>query len=142
MQLCDEDPDHPGNMNTLRLMSLLIFLLISLLAQIANGRTWKVQHTKQQHQAVGFWRVDPPQIGTVRWLVILLGESPETMIVRWPTGIGCQDEPAEIHGSKITIGGHFPAVLELNGSKEAILTTGGSTLHLRKTKESTNFVCE
>jgi len=60
MQLCDEDPDHPGNMNKLRLMSLLIFLLISLLAQIANGRTWKVQHTKQQHQAVGFWRVDPP----------------------------------------------------------------------------------
>ncbi|HTS08173.1 MAG TPA: hypothetical protein VMP68_21560 [Candidatus Eisenbacteria bacterium] len=119
-----------------------VLLGIALLPQIANCQTHKIKPTKQQRQAVGFWRVDPPQNGTVRWLVILVGDSPETMTVRWPTGIACQDDPAEIHGNKITIGGHFPAVLELNGSREATLTTGGSTLHLRKTKESTNFVCE
>jgi hypothetical protein len=137
-----EDLDRTQNMNKFCLIAMSIFVPVVLLTAIADCQMRNVKHTKQQRQAAGFWRADPLKSGGVPWLVIPLGDSPETMIVRWPTGIACQDDPAEIHGNKITIGGHFPAVLELNGSNEATLTNGGSTLHLRKTKESTNFVCE
>ena len=86
-------------MNKSWLIPMLALLPIALLTQSSDCQTHKVKHTRQQRQAVGFWRVDPPQNGSVRWLVIFLGDSPETMTVRWPTGIACQDDPAEIHGN-------------------------------------------
>ena len=105
------------------------------------------KYTKYQYRAAGFWRVveTPPQGVSVKWLVIGLGDSPSTMTVRWPTGLGCQNEEAEIRGETIsTVGGNLRAVIQIRGPKKATLSMGEDqiVLHLRKTKEATNFVCE
>lgn len=106
-----------------------------------------VKYSKYQRKAAGFWRVTetPPQGVSVKWLVIGLGDSQNTLTVRWPTGVGCQTEAAEIQGDTITVvGGNFPAVIQIRGRKTATLSmSGGQTiLHLRKTQESVSFVCE
>lgn len=129
-------------MNRWRMISLSVSVLLSFFAESANCQAPKINYTKRQRQAAGFWRVESPQNASVRWLAIYLGDSPETMIVRWPTGVGCQSEPADIHGSIVKVGGHFPAVIELNGSKQARLIQGQVIVHLKKTNESTNFLCE
>lgn len=129
-------------MRRLRLKIILIFLLPATLAAPAYCQQRHIKYTKQQRRAAGFWRVDPPQNGAVQWLAIYLGDSAETMIVRWPTGLGCQDEAAQIQGNRISIRDHFPAVIDLHGSDAAELAYEQMKLHLRKTRESTNFVCE
>jgi alkylation response protein AidB-like acyl-CoA dehydrogenase len=106
-----------------------------------------VNYTKAQSKAAGFWRVTgtPPQGVSVKWLVIGLGDSRTTMTVRWPNGLGCQTEAAEIQGDTITIvGGHLPAVIQIRGSKNATLSMSGGqiVLHLRKTNEPSSFLCE
>jgi len=105
-----------------------------------------VKYTKYQREAAGFWRVTgAPQSANVKWLVIGLGDSPSTMTVRWPTGLGCSTESAEIHADRITVvGDHFPAVIQIQGPKSATLSmfSGQIILHIRKTKEATDFLCE
>ena len=67
------------------------------------------------------------------------------MSVRWPTGLGCQTEGTEIRGTTITVvGGNFPAVIQILGSKTATLSMfGGKTIvHMKKTKHATHFGCE
>ncbi len=126
------------------LRSVPMYVFVASLALTQNGecQLHRIKTTKQQHQAAGFWRANPRQTGAVPWLAIYVGESPEKMVVRWPTGIACEDEPAEMHGNVLEIGGHFPGVFQLDGPKHATLTQGQVTLQMRKTKESTNFVCE
>lgn len=126
----------------LRFIPLCVFPLLLMLIRSSECQSGKVKPTKQQHQAAGFWRADPRQTGSLPWLAIYLGDSLGKMIVRWPTSIACQDEPAEMRGSIMEIGGHFPARFQLDGPKDATFAQGQVTLHMRKTKESTNFVCE
>ena len=118
--------------------------------QIAGMRRARMKlspYTKNQHRAVGFWRVieTPPQGVSVKWLVIGLGDSQAEMKVTWPIGVGCQTEEAEILGNTITtVGGHLQAVIQIRGPKKATLSLDGgrAILHMRKTKEATNFGCE
>jgi hypothetical protein len=89
--------------------------------------------------------MEPPQGANVAWLVIGLGDSRDTMTVRWPTGLGCQTEGAQMHAGAITVvGGHFPAVIYIHDSKTATLSMfdGQTILHMKKTKEATDFLCE
>jgi hypothetical protein len=115
-------------------------------SQNAARHSEHIKYTKFQRQAAGFWRVtEAPQGANVKWLVIGLADSPNTMTVRWPTGLGCSTESAEIHADTITVvGDHFPAVIQIRGSKTATLSMFGGqiTLHIRKTKEATDFLCE
>ena len=63
------------------------------------------------------------------------------MTVRWPTGLGCQIESADIRGGTFTVvGDHFPATIKISGRKTATLSMfGGRTvLHMKKTKEATD----
>ena len=105
-----------------------------------------VKYTKFQREAAGFWRVtEAPQGANVKWLVIGLGDSQNTMTIRWPTGLGCSTESAKMHADTITVvGDHFPAVIQIRGPKTATLSMFGGQviLHIRKTKEATDFLCE
>jgi hypothetical protein len=60
--------------------------------------------------------------------------------------MGCQTEPAEMQADKITVVDRFPAVIQIQGPRAATLSMfvfGGQTLlHMRKTKEATDFLCE
>jgi hypothetical protein len=139
--LCDM---HARNIkNTIQAILFCLAIAASGVAVPLHAHVAKP--TKAQRKAAGFWRVqEPHQTGSVQWVAIYVGDSPGTMSARWPTGLGCQYEPAEMHGNKITtVRPNVPAVIELNGSKNATLTLGESTiLHLRKTSASTSFACE
>jgi hypothetical protein len=119
-------------------------------AQLAGMRKARLNlgpYTKYQRRAAGFWRVieTPPPGVSVKWLVIGLGQSATRMTLRWPDGLGCQNEDAEILGDTITAtDGGLRAAIQIRGPDEATLRIDGvqTILHLRKTKEATNFACE
>jgi hypothetical protein len=103
--------------------------------------------TKYQREAIGFWRVTetPPRGVSVKWLAIGLGDSQTAMTVRWPNGLGCQMEDAEIRADTITVlGGRLAAVIHIRGPKIATVSMSGGQIifHMRKTKEPTNLICE
>jgi hypothetical protein len=77
--------------------------------------------------------------------VLYLGDSPDTMAVRWPTGMGCQSASAEIKKDTITVvGNNFPAVIHILGPKtgEVAMFGGQTVFHMKKTKERSDFGCE
>src|SRR5271165_5526901 len=78
-----------------------------------------VKYSKYQRAPAGYWRVtEADQAAKLAWLVPYLRDSPNTMAVRWPTGLGCQNEPAEIKKDTITVvGRNFPGVIHIQGSK-------------------------
>ena len=129
-----------------------ILLVVTMLGALTAPTQQTAEHpshvayTRQQRQAAGFWRVmEPPQGANVAWLVIGLGDSRDTMTVRWPTSLGCQTEGAEMHAGAIRfVGGHFPVVIYIHDSKTATLSMfdGQTILHMKKTKEATGFLCE
>lgn len=125
---------------------LILLCACPAFAQSEADRSKQVKYTKYQLVAAGFWRVTALHTGgNVQWLVIGLGDSGNTMTVRWPTGLGCQIESADIRGDTITVAGdHFPAVIKISGRKTATLSMfGGQTiLPMTKTKEATEFGCE
>jgi hypothetical protein len=128
------------------LLAIVMFGVLPAVAQNDADHPAHVKYTKHQRQAAGFWKVTEPHQGAnVEWLVIRLGDSKDTMGVRWPTGLGCQDESAEIRGATITVvGNNFPAVIQILGPKTATLSMfGGKTiLHMIKTRHATDFGCE
>ena len=118
---------------------------VSAFSQTGADQPRHVKYSRYQQKAAGLWRVTgSPHGAKVEWLAIYLGDSRDNMVVRWPTGLGCQNEPAEIRANTITVDGNFPAVIQIHDSKSATLTTSGgqAILHLKKTKEQTNFLCE
>jgi hypothetical protein len=124
---------------------VIMLCAVPAFSQNAADQPQHVKYTNYQRKAAGFWRVTEPRAeAKVAWLAIYLGDSQDNMIVRWPTGLGCQNESAEINAGTITVGGNFPAVIQVHGPKSATLSMfGGQTvLHLRKTKEKTDFLCE
>lgn len=125
---------------------LILLCACPVFTQSEADHSTQVNYTKYQLEAAGFWRVTELHTGgNVQWLVIGLGDSRNTMTVRWPTGLGCQIESADIRGGTITVvGDHFPAVIRISGRQTATLSMfGGRTvLHMKKTKEATEFVCE
>lgn len=128
--------------------SFLLFLMLCACPAFPQGDSdhpRHVKYTKYQREATGFWRVtETDEAKKMTWLVIYLGDSPETMTVRWPTGLGCQNEPAEIKKDTITVMGHLPAVIQIQGSKTARVSMFGGQVvfHMRKTNERTDFLCE
>ena len=99
-------------------MPRIFCIAIILCASSALPESRHVTYTKYQREAAGFWRVTETHQGAnVKWLVIGLGDSANTMTVRWPTGTGCQTEPAEIQANKITVVEHFPAVIQIQRAK-------------------------
>lgn len=127
----------------------LIFLMLCaspVLSQSDSGHPRRVKYTKYQRAAAGFWRVtETDQAAKMAWLVLYLGESPDTMSVRWPTGLGCQSELAEIKKGTITVvGGNLPAVIQIQGPRTAEVSMFGGQVvfHMKKTKERTDFLCE
>jgi hypothetical protein len=127
------------------LLAIMMLLAFTGFAQNNADNKPHVKYTKYQRQAIGFWRATPgPQTARVSWLVIGLGDSRDSVTVRWPTGLGCQTDPAEIQGNTITVQGGFPAVIQIHGSKTATVSMFGSQtiLQMKKTKEATNFLCE
>lgn len=112
--------------------------------RIETSRVQGVRPTKYQREAAGLWRVIETQHGAnVKWLAIYIGDSQDNMIVRWPTGLGCQNEQAKIRANTITIvGRNFPAAIQIRRGNTATLSLGQTILHMRKTKEKTDFLCE
>ena len=132
-----------------QLLTVVLAALCALpaVSQTETNHAVPVKYTKHQRQAVGLWRVvEPPAPGwSVRWLAIYLGDSQNTMMVRWPTGLGCQYESAEMRDKILRIVGvRFPATIQFTGPKSATLSMVGrdSVRRLRKTKEPTDFLCE
>ena len=129
--------------------SVLICLLLCaspVLSQDDSGHPQHVKYTKYQREAAGFWRVtEADRAAKLPWLVLYLGDSPDTMSVRWSTGIGCQFESAAIKKDTITVeGSNFPAVIHIQGPKtaEVSMFDGQTVFHMKKTKERTDFLCE
>jgi hypothetical protein len=127
----------------------LIFLILCASAAFPQGDSDHPQHvkyTKYQREAAGFWRVtESSGTAQIAWLAIYLGESRNTMAVRWPTGMGCQNESAEIKKGTITVvGRNFPAVIQIQGPKTAQVSMFGGqvVIHMKKTKEQTDFLCQ
>ena len=125
---------------------LLLLCAILAFAQGPAPQLHQVKHTKFQRRAAGFWRTtEVRNDATVKWIVLYFGDTQDTMILRRPTGLGCANEEGEIKNDKITVlGNNFPAVIQITGAKTAILSMfgGQNTVHLKKTKESTDFLCE
>jgi len=129
--------------------TLLLFLMLCACPAFPQGDSdhpANVRYTRYQRNAAGFWRVtETDEVRKIAWLVIYLGDSPNTMKVRWPTGLGCQAESAEIKENTITVvGRNFPAVIQIQGPKTATVSMSGGQVvfHMKKTNERTDFLCE
>src|SRR5690348_15370108 len=123
-----------------------IFLALALSYTVLTAAQSALSQTKFQEQAAGFWRIiETRRDATPKWLVMGVGDSTDTMTLRWPTGTGCNSGEGRINGNGITVlGSNFPAVIQITGPKTATLIMFGGQIivHMKKTKESTNFLCE
>jgi hypothetical protein len=125
-----------------------IFWIAALLCAIpasAQNDEEHVKYTKFQKQAAGYWLVTEPQNEAhVQWLAIYLGDTRNTMTVRWPTDKGCQSETAEMHADTINVAGDFPAVIQMDGPRTGTVKMydGRIILHIKKTKDKTDSACK